>query len=127
MGFGKFIDSTALRRFEHRKVVDVLRDTPGLNFVAYVEFAGRPYDFEWRLASSRSQEMFGAPCWMSVYFDGSPIYRSGGRSPPPDFRRELSDVSNLQAIEVYRSASEVPLEYGGAAHECGLLLLWSRR
>jgi hypothetical protein len=35
-------------------------------------------------------------------------------------------LTGLDAVEVYRSAAEVPLEYGGANAGCGVILLWSR-
>jgi len=126
LGFGKFIDSTDLRRFEGRKLMDLLRTVQGVKLTYYVEDPARPWEYEWRLASGR---MVGGDtyCWMSVVMDGAPIYRSGSRSRPPDFHRDAFQVASLQAVEIYRSPSEVPLEYGGPAEECGLLLLWTRR
>lgn len=128
MGFGQFYDSTFLRRMEHRRLMEVIQGTPGLRFVKFSEDPSRPWIYELRLTGIRRESFDGVPCWMSVIFDGSPIYRSGSSvGRPPDFRRELTAVSHIQAIEVYRSASEVPLEYGGSSNDCGLLLLWSRR
>lgn len=126
LGFGKFIDSTELRRAEHRRLTDLLRGIPGIRVVSFVENTNRPWDFEWRVAG-RKASVDGSPCWMSVILDGAPIFRSGSLSPPPDFRRGFFEVASLQAVEVYRSAAEVPLEYGGPGEQCGLLLLWTRR
>jgi hypothetical protein len=125
LGFGKFIDSTELRRSEGRKLMDLLRAVQGVKLTYYVEDPLRPWEYEWRLASGRSVGADGY-CWMSVVMDGAPIYRSGSRSRPPDFRREAFQVASLEAVEIYRSPAEVPLEYGGPAEECGLLLLWTR-
>lgn len=33
----------------------------------------------------------------------------------------------LDAIEVYRGASETPIEFGGRGAGCGTVLLWTRR
>lgn len=33
----------------------------------------------------------------------------------------------LEGLEVYRSASEVPVEYGGLQGSCGAILIWTRR
>jgi hypothetical protein len=125
LGFGKFIDSTELRRSEGRKLMDLLRGVQGIKLTYYVEDPARPWEYEWRLASGR---LIGADsiCWMSVVMDGAPIYRSGSRSRPPDFHRDAFQVASLEAVEIYRSPGEVPLEYGGPAEECGLLLLWTR-
>jgi len=126
LGFGKFIDSTQLRRSGNRRLTDLLREVPGVRLMSFVEDPARPWIFEWRAASGRKQST-GEPCWMSVVFDGSPIYRSGSLSRPPDFHRDFFEVSSLQAVEVYRSPAEVPQEYGGSSEQCGLILLWSRR
>lgn len=127
LGFGKFIDSTQLRRSGSRRLTDLLREVPGVRLVSFVEDPSRPWIFEWRAASGRKQNAGGEPCWMSVVFDGSPIYRSGSLSRPPDFHRDFFEVSSLQAVEVFRSPAEVPQEYGGSSEQCGLILLWSRR
>jgi hypothetical protein len=33
----------------------------------------------------------------------------------------------MEAIEVYRSASEVPIEFGGNSASCGVIVLWTTR
>lgn len=127
LGLGKFIDSSDLRRWENRRVTDVLRGIPGVRMVSFLPDPSIPWDYEWRAASARVSGIDGSPCWMSVLFDGVPIYRSNSRGRPPDFHREFTDVSSLEGIEVFRSPAEVPLEYGGPNEECGMILLWSRR
>ena len=127
LGFGKFIDSTQLRRSGNRRLTDLLREVPGVRMVSFAEDPARPWIFEWRAVAGRKQNAGGEPCWMSVVLDGSPIYRSGSLSRPPDFHRDFFEVSSLEAVEVYRSPAEVPQEYGGSSEQCGLILLWSRR
>jgi len=59
-------------------------------------------------------------CTPTVYIDG--------------FRANLSDLSidviapkiDLEAAEVYRSASEAPLRFGGAMEGCGVIVLWTK-
>jgi hypothetical protein len=125
LGFGHFFDSTALRRYEHRRLTDLLRSVTGIKVEYYVEDPKRPDNFEHRLVSTRALGP-GGHCYMSILLDGAPLYRSGTRSRPLDFRREFTELGRMHAIEVYRSASEVPVEYGGSSEECGLILLWSR-
>jgi len=127
LGFGKFIDSTDLRRWEGRRLTDVLRGIAGMRLIPYVEDPKQPWIFEWRAVGRGTTSIGGGPCWMSVVLDGAPIYRSGSSSRPPDFHREFVQVSSLQAVEVYRSAAEVPQEFGGPSEQCGLLVLWTRR
>jgi len=136
MGFGKFIDSTELRRNEQRRVSDLLRGIAGLRMVRFRECdppgSSRCGPTEERAASGRGAGTSMIPrsnqdyCWMSVVLDGAVLYRSGGSSPPPDFSRDFR-IANFESIEVYRSSSEVPTEYGGTSAACGVILLWSRR
>jgi hypothetical protein len=63
---------------------------------------------------------------MAVYLDGA-LYWSpdmGQVRQPPD----LSQFNPLdyQAVEVYRSDAELPIEYAGPGASCGVLLLWTR-
>jgi hypothetical protein len=132
MGFGRFIDSTDLRRMEHRRVSDVLRGIPGLNLVRFSDCPpSQGCMVEERAASGRGEtSMFRGGrdtyCWMTVYLDGAYLYRSGGIGKPPDFSRDIR-VAALESIEIYRSASEAPPEFSGAVGGCGVIVLWSRR
>lgn len=40
---------------------------------------------------------------------------------------DLVRVSDLEGVEVYRRASEVPGEFGGSDARCGVVVLWTRR
>ena len=116
MGFGKFIDSATLRRFEHRRADDVLRGIPGV----YMSNLKRPIDPVYAYSSRKG-------CLMQVILDGVVLYSSGNQvRPPPDFRHDFFP-SDFHAIEIYRSAAETPIEFGGAGAGCGTIVLWSRR
>lgn len=139
MGFGKFVDSTVLRKKEGSRLSDVLRELTGVRML------------EWRDPNSSVAEMraispireppqaytmsSGAPypqrppCWVSVFFNGAPVYRSDvsrGSGRPPDLARDFT-VSSLESIEYYKGASDTPQQFGGANADCGALVLWSRR
>jgi len=136
LGFGKFIDSTVLRANQHRRVADLLRAIPGIQLVrgqacspitlmcgppgVYARATrGNPVRF---VASGRT-----VPCWSSVIVDGQVKYRDGASSiPPPELNSEFS-VSELEAIEVYRSSAEYPHEFSGSVGNCGLIVFWTRR
>ncbi len=108
-GFGVFVDSTVLRRYEHRDLADILRGNPGLSFSArapgggYVVSAGRQ----------------AVRCPVQMYLDGMPL--------PSGTHTGIVPVSHLDAVEVYRSSLEAPMEYGGPRARCGVMLLWTRR
>ncbi|HEY9226256.1 MAG TPA: carboxypeptidase-like regulatory domain-containing protein [Gemmatimonadaceae bacterium] len=142
LGLGKFVDSTALRARDSRQVSDVLRELTGIKLMDWMEPGSSVYEV--RAVSplvpmSQSYRVQGPtglvsvpgnpPCFVSVFFNGTTIYRSerGSQSGrPPDFTRDFS-IASLEAIEYYRSASEVPPQFGGANANCGALVLWSRR
>jgi len=121
MGFGKFIDSTTLRRLQSLGVTDVLRRYTTVTLVH-----GRNGEI-WA-QSARMARLSGERCWMSVFVDGIAIYRSGqgSASRRPDLSRDFP-VSDLDAIEVYHSAAETPAEFAGTSAACGTIVLWTRR
>lgn len=145
MGFGKFIDSTALRAREDRRVSDVLSELtdvrmreyrdPGSTIVklrAISPIRGITQGYVASGTVNGATRSGIAPpsleCWVSVFFNNSPVYRSDrlGSGDPPDFSRDFS-VASLESIEYYKSPSEVPQQFGGSNANCGVLVLWSRR
>ena len=125
LGFGKFVDSTELRTMEHRRVVDLMRQFPGVK----VYIPSPPNHFKRVLVSSRVEGRF--PCLLDVVMDGALIHRSPGPTAPPEFESAFDlttiDVANLAGIEIYRSAAEIPGVFNGATAACGVLVLWTRR
>jgi hypothetical protein len=142
-GFGKFIDSVAMRARESRRLSDVLRELSGVKLIEYREPPSpaisiravsptspmpQSYDIE-RPVVGVIHVPGSPPCFVSVFFNGTTIYRSERRTAigqPPDFSRDFS-VSSLESVEYYRSASPVPPQFGGSNADCGALVLWSRR
>jgi hypothetical protein len=140
-GFGKFIDSTALRVREERRLSDVLRELAGVRLTEYHEPNSSIIELraisplstpspstQYDTPKGRMNVPGIQPCWVSVFFNGSTIYRSertnGGR--PPDLSRDFS-VASLESVEYYRTAAETPQQFGGGNANCGALVLWSRR
>jgi hypothetical protein len=39
----------------------------------------------------------------------------------------LDPLLDVEAIEVYRRPSEIPVQYGGPTRGCGVILIWMRR
>lgn len=124
VGFGKFLDSTEMRKAENRRMPDVLRGL-GVRMISFQSGGGPP---EQRAVSSGISLNEGEPCWVAVFLDGIAIYKAGSRSMrPPDFSRDFS-APTIMAIEYYRSSATVPIEFGtGRDTDCGVLVLWTRR
>jgi len=142
MGIGAFIDSSALRVREDRRLEDVLRELTAVRFQEFrdpqssiVEVRaisptkqGTP-DVAYPMSGDQWFHVAGVPaCWVSVFLNGSPIYRSDatGAGRPPDFSRDFS-VASLESIEYYKGAAEVPPQFGGSRANCGALVMWTRR
>jgi hypothetical protein len=126
LGFGRFIDSSELRRTEHLNVDDVLRRHTGV--------AIAPVGVRRVAMSARSRDRWGRlDCFMQVVLDGMILFRGGRLHADPDLKGDAPDlkrllaVAHLEAIEIYRSAAETPMEFGGVGAACGTIVLWTRR
>jgi hypothetical protein len=124
LGFGKFYDSLVLRRSEHLRLADLLRRQGGVSVErlqldrAPAHVAYHPY---------RRDPYTGAlNCPMQIYLNGSKV-ESGGRLSKQLLDLGIFDIASLEAIEVFRSAAQVPGIYSGPTADCGVILLWSRQ
>jgi len=115
-GLGHFIGpEKILDRFEARYITDFFWGVPGIRLMPKSNMAGGGYVPMMRAAAS-----LRGFCLPDVYLDGIP-------QPGAD---ELDDIImpfDIEGIEVYRSASEVPARYTTASANCGVILLWSRK
>lgn len=109
-GFGTFLTREDIEKQQSILLTDVFRTVPGLT----VGFDGTNYSVQ----SSRSM---GSGCNMQWYLDGSPYDNSGN-----DLDQMLRP-DDIEAIEVYKSASEVPVQYQGTNASCGTILVWTKR
>jgi hypothetical protein len=124
MGFGRFIDSTEMRRSEHVRLDDLLQ-RHGVVIVPAQRYA--------IAVNPRYRSITGAyNCVMSVFLDGVRI-GEGGRAGASSFDLERLDVRHLirthqlTAAEIYLGAGSIPIQFGGASGACGAIVLWSRR
>jgi hypothetical protein len=126
-GFGRFLTMEQLH--------DPLRPTLDQQLRRFGRIRLMPCGFGYAAASS----VGGAPpgqlatcrppyvddvCYMSVYLDGALYYSNATPGPPLDLSR--MNILNFQALEVYRSPAEMPVEYNATGSGCGVILLWTR-
>lgn len=105
MGLGRFIGPEDLERRPPFNFGDVLRGIPGLRFNGDV-------------VSFRGAGLTGS-C-------SPPIYIDSALMPAGTPINAFVDVQDVEAVEVYRRASETPLEWGGTNGNCGAILIWTK-
>lgn len=134
-GRGTFFDEAFLRDNENRALRDILRRVQGIHLVRFDDRAGvaaaagtarhRNMSFETRTPQERAARK-GVPlaCYMSVYLDGAMIWNANSMSRPPN----LDDfgLHQMAAIEVFRTAAEIPPEFNAMGSDCGVLSMWTR-
>ncbi len=108
-GFGHFIMRDELERSPAARVTDVLRRVPGVRV-----FTTQGSDV---VTFARGENMSG-PCRPTVYMDGHRL----GSGEDIDF---LATVNSLEAIEVYTSGTQAPVEYWSSSG-CGSIVLWTK-
>ncbi|MGH7678516.1 MAG: carboxypeptidase regulatory-like domain-containing protein [Gemmatimonadaceae bacterium] len=146
MGFGKFLDSTTLRRNEHRRLSDLLPDQ-GVRIIIPPQCSAQSL----RRRGPNAQPPIAPPfcdvnpnkrvaisassrdaCPLQVIIDGSTMYRDRRTSGQPvqwenTFDLNGLSVSGVDLVEVYRRSSEMPQQFTTDLGGCGALVIWTRR
>ncbi len=118
-GIGTFLTREEIVASAARRFTELLHRLPGVHL-----------DPEW--SDTRPRMSFGRSagrCQPKLFLDGVPAattvrMRAGRLDLPLD---DIISVDDLDGLEVYKGASEVPLEFGGEAAGCGALVVWTRR
>jgi hypothetical protein len=105
LGLGRIWDRNDLDGLVSASMVNLLADVPGVE---------RTADGTWVVAAAQALGL----CEMVLYVNGTIV---PGMSPD-----ELS-VRDLEVVEIYRRASEVPAEFAGSRARCGVISVWTRR
>jgi hypothetical protein len=68
----------------------------------------------------------GAPtaCYLDVYYNGVLVYDSSRKMPLFNVNSLLP--SDVEGIEVYTGAGQMPVQYNKTSGGCGVMLIWSR-
>lgn len=142
--FGHFVGPEDIEKRQATRVTDLLTAIPGVNLAQTTPGGVGPTHVQLR-GSNLSQ---GGLCRPRVFVDGL-MYSRGDARPVrlregEEFEQLLADQmqridqalslddighpSIIAAIEVYRSASQVPVQFGGTSVEtlCGVIVIWTR-
>ena len=143
--FGYFMGPEQIERRRAPRITDLLMGLPGVRQVSLTSGSTGRRFIQLR-GSNLSQ---GGICRPRVFVDGL-LYALGDSHPKPVFepdnateiQNELLEVidqglslddigppSDLAAIEIYRSASQVPVQFGGTSVStlCGVIVIWTKR
>lgn len=140
--FGHFIGPEAIDRRQAARITDILSAVPGVQL--FSPRGGGAGSSQVGLRGSSVTD--GSLCRPRVFVDG--LMYTRGDSRPVRARPEnateqaeleeridqslsLDDIghpSTIAGIEVYRSASQVPVQFGGTSVEtlCGVIVIWTR-
>lgn len=114
---GIFMSPKILEERQPLRVTDMFFEIPGTRVIE-TQVGGRGVYF-------RSGERFNEICWPMVFMDRQ-LLRSGGFEDPAELD-ELAQAFDVAAIEVYRSAAEIPPEFNGANAGCGVIVMWTKK
>jgi hypothetical protein len=108
-GFGRFLTRDQIEQAHPITVSDLLRTMPGLQVVP------SPRGFGYDVLTTEG-------CRPAVFLDGLHYPLLGGETID-----DIIHPLDLEAVEVYPHAAEVPPEFATAAGTCGVIALWTKR
>jgi hypothetical protein len=139
--FGHFLTPEAIENRQAARVTDLLSAIPGVQLVVGGSGSAGPTHVGLRGSSVTD----GALCRPRVFVDGLMYARGDSRAARVqesnateradldqrmDQALSLDDIGHpttIAGIEVYRSASQVPVQFGGTSVEtlCGVIVIWT--
>jgi hypothetical protein len=142
--FGHYVTAEDIEKRQAARITDLLTSLPGVNLVSMSP--GGVGALSVQLRGSNLSD--GGVCRPRVFVDGVMYARGDSRlkraAGGQDVERRVEDEiqeldeglslddighpSIIAAIEVYRSASQVPVQFGGTSVEtlCGVIVIWTR-
>jgi hypothetical protein len=123
-GRGRFITPVQIERSAARTAADLLRGIQGVHVTMP---GGGINSFRGEMVRMVSQNDYCAP---TIYLDGARLSPSMTSGTPLD---QIAPLPTIDAIEVYRRASEIPIEYSATqpgntygSGACGALVIWTK-
>jgi hypothetical protein len=117
-GFGAFIEPDEIERRRPLNTSDLFHRISGVRVIMLGGIRGND------IRITRGEDPYCPP---RIYIDRVMV-RRGGRMDANDTPLDaLIQPPNLHAIEIFRSPSEVPTEFGGQNVGCGVVVIWTKR
>ncbi len=115
-GNGVIFTRDQLEELQPRVLGDLMRQVPG----AQVRTTGSGYSGTWSVQFRGAANMMNQACNPVIWMDGVNL------GVDPVMFREITGPE-IDAVEVYRGAAEVPGEFSGGDARCGVVVIWTRR
>ncbi len=132
-GWGLHLAREDIEAKRPTQFTDILRNLPGVRVIVLggrqygVRMVGAPmrldptaYESFARRVRRGADEGDVPGCPVSYYIDGTPFV-------PGEAGINEIFASEVEAIEVYRSASETPAEFLDSNSRCGVIVIWTKR
>ena len=123
LGIGAFITRADIERRKPYNSTDLLRNVTGVRVIGEDNAMGRPVITMGRtgigMRNFRNSTSLAGDCRVNYYVDG--MWVPAGTFHPDD----LSPV-NIEAMEIYRGAAEIPPKFRARETACGLIVIWTR-
>jgi hypothetical protein len=115
MGLGHFLTKADLDKAGERRLSSVVEQVPGLRV-----FAGQ--GTQMNVGGSIANARRVRPCYAQVYLDN--MLMTVGLPTPP-FDVNSIPTNEVEGVEFYASAAELPPRYSGLNTTCGVLVIWT--
>lgn len=132
LGMGRYLDRAEIESLPAGTLLEIARNLPGIRVEQHPTCAG-----QWVITAGRSipsiRSMRGrlkedcepgedvpTLCPVKLFINGAPFKVDWSTS-----MEVAIPTSVLTAVEVYRSPSELPAEFGGADARCGVVSIWT--
>lgn len=115
-GMGRFITRREIERRDPVRLSDLVRLGPGTGTVPHADGSGRRHV---EISRAAFLEDTGV-CRVRYWIDGVPLHGAS--------RFELDELSprDVEGIEIYRGASEIPPRFNRRGSQCGVIVVWTR-
>ena len=139
-GVGIFLDSIELKRREGVSMAELMRNMSSITVMSpplCLPMGSKKYNCS--PTPTKKVAVNGAVCAMAIVLDHMKLSEGGqvdfvdnGRADPrhdwpSTFDLTTMPVERLMAVEVYKRAGDVPIEYQGPGTECGVVQMWSKK
>ena len=127
-GFGHFLGLQDIKARNPIRLADLVRSVPGVQYLegSNAGFSGFPVmSYGLRSDLWMEDERAGSqPCLPRVFVDGVVVEPGGKSRAPSQGFDQLVAVTDVAAMEVYRSPAEIPVRFGGMT-ACGVIVIWT--